>query len=210
MRTSIALSLASLLSAGLLLVSCGSGRARTNSTAAAAASTSAQIEAADAHLDGLNQSLVNFRGAGAGADLKGIYKNFTDNSGPVNKDITAVSTGARSIVQKARAQLEEWNKQNATITDAELRASSAKRSGDLRVATDALSASNAAFTTIGGDFTTQINDIKKVLDLDLTPAGVSNIKPTISKAVDSVASLKGAFADVAKKAKTISDLLASK
>jgi len=210
MRTSIVLSIASLFSAGLLLASCGSGIARTDSTVAAATSTSAQIEAAGAHLDGLNQSLVNFRGAGAGADLKAIYKSFTDNSGAVNKDITAVSTGASSIEQKARAQLEEWNKQNATIADAELRASSAKRSGDLRVATDALTASNTAFTTIGGDFTTQINDIKKVLDLDLTAAGISNIKPTISKAVDSVTSLRGAFADVAKKAKTISDMLASK
>lgn len=210
MRTSIVLSIVSLCSIGLLLASCGSGIARSNSTAAAATSTSAQIEAAAAHLDGLNQSLVNFRGAGAGADLKGIYKSFTDHSGAVNKDITAVSTGANSTEQKARAQLEEWNKQNATITDAELRASSAKRSGDLRVATDALSASNTAFTTIGADFTTQINDIKKVLDLDLTPAGISNIKPTISKAIDSVTSLKGAFTDVAKKAKTISDMLASK
>jgi len=142
--------------------------------------------------------------------LKAIYAGFTSNASAVTKDITDVSAGASSIEKKARTQLEEWNKQNATITNADVRAASAKRSGDLRIATDALAASNTAFTATGSTYATQINDIKKVLDLDLTLAGVENIKPIISKAIDSASSLKGAFADVAKHAKTISDMLASK
>jgi len=210
MRTPFALSIATLLGAGLLLAGCGGGTDRTDSTAAAATSTQETVQAAAIHLDALNQSLVNFRGAGAGADLKGIYASFTDNTAAVSKDITAVNSGASDIEAKARAQLEEWNKQNATITDADLRAASAKRSGELRIATDALAASNAAFGTTGSTFATQIADIKKVLDLDLTLQGVENIKPIIGKAVESVTSLKGGFADVAKHAKTISDMLVSK
>jgi hypothetical protein len=211
MRSSFSLSVVTLLGAGLLLSGCGGGgAARTESTAAAAASTSEKITEASQRLDSLSQTLVSFRGAGPTADLKGLYTTFETDSAAVNKALAEIAAGADSTEQNGRTQHEEWNKQTATITDPDLRASSAKRGGDLRMAIEALASSNTSFKSVSSAFTTQIGDIKKVLDLDLTVAGIENIKPSINKAVESVSGLKTATADVAEKSKAITDLLATK
>lgn len=194
----------------LTLAGCSTGQQRTSSTSSAAANTSTLVTTAGIHLDSLTQSMSNLRGAVPGADLKALFKAFGSDSDAVSKSITAVGSSADTTEQKGRTQLEEWNKQTATVQDPDLRAATAKRGGELRTAIEALAASNSSFKKIGAAFTGQIGDIRKVLDLDLTLAGISSIKPTITKAIDSVGGLKGAFNDVAAKSKAITDLLATK
>jgi hypothetical protein len=208
MRTTLTLSLVSLFGLGVFLTGCG--ETRTEGTATASAATEAKVGESNNHLDGLSQSLVGLRGASAGADLKGLYKSFTTNREEVIAAIASVSSSAATVEQNGRVHLQEWNQQIATLQDPDLRVASAKRSGALRIALDELAASSAVFKGVGSDFTAQINEINRVLGLDLTVEGINHLKPSISKAVESVQVLRESFADVARKSKVITDMLAAK
>lgn len=208
MRQVLVLPLVPLLS--VALIGCGGGQARSDSTAATAAATSASVQEAGLSLDGLTQALTNFRGASASADLKQIYKSFASEHDAVAKAIAAVTKGATSTEAKARAQLDEWNKLTATIQDPELRASTTTRSASLRTAVEELASSHGVFKSTSGAFLTRIGDIRKVLDLDLTTGGIAAIKPSLTKAIDATGGMKTGIADLAAKVKTITDLLARK
>ena len=210
MRTTFALPLVALLSCGVLITGCGGGTERTQNTVGAASATVAKVDAARIHLDGLTQTLTNFRGATAGADLKGLYKSFLSQHDNVTSAVNAVNASADATEAKGNTQLTEWNKQISTIQDEDLRAASAKRSSDLRMALTNLTTSKSSFATVSSGVLGQLGDIKKALDADLTTAGVTGIKPTLSKVVESMGNLKSSFLDVSAKAKVITDLLASK
>jgi hypothetical protein len=105
----------------LLLASCGGGQSRTNNTATMAATTATSLQNAGLSLDSLVQNLTNFRGATATADLKNIYKSFVGDHDAVSKSIAMATKSAEGTEASARAQLEAWNKEIATIQDPELR-----------------------------------------------------------------------------------------
>jgi len=210
MRLVLILSLAILSGVSLAVSGCGGGQARTEGTAASATATAAKVEQAGVHLDALTQSMTNIREISMGTDLKVVYKAFANDHAAVTNDVVAINKGIEATETKARSQADEWNRQNATIQDPELRAATAKRLTELRLAVDGLIASSGQFQSVSGAYLVRTAEIKRVLDVDLTTGGIAAIKPSLTKAIDGVGSLTTSFADVSAKVKAIVDMLAAK
>jgi|GEM_PF-5332334 len=195
-----ALFFALLLALPLLIVagcsSSGQARASTASTAVTTATGTAQDIAR--HVDAVVTALAPFQ-SGQG-DLKKAYTSLAQADTGLAKAIKAVNTDTRRVRQAGDRYAADWDKRIATITDADIAASSRERQDQLRAGLERLAIADTDFQTTTAGFMTQLKDVRTALDLDLSAGGVAALRNAVAATVAAAPAVK-------QKASALSDRL---
>ncbi len=198
-----AVALASLALIPVGLVGCGNGQDRNTATVKASSSVAGEVSEAARELDQVQSGLKRVQDSSDGSDLKKSYGEVKSHASALKSSLGDVASSSDSAVSAGRKQISEWHQQADTFTDAELRNSSNKREGDLRVAVDALAGSNSTLKTARDSYEADLAQTLKALDLDLSQPGVASAKHIIGKLVDDEAGLRKALTDVSEKSSAL-------
>jgi len=166
--------------------SSGQARASTASQAITAATSAAQDVAR--HVDAVVTALAPFQ-SGQG-DLKKAYQMLTQADTGLANAITGVNTDTRRVRQAGDRYAADWDKRIASITDADIAASSRERQDQLRAGIERLAIADTDFQTTTAGFMTQLKDVRTALDLDLSAGGVAGLRNAVAATVAAAPAVK--------------------
>jgi hypothetical protein len=199
MNYSLPLTLSLLALTGLMLTDCGSGQDRNAATTKATAVVPIDVTKSKQELDQVVASLRNLRDASDTADLKKLYGDLKLNRGQWNDSLNDVLSSSENAIKTGKDQIALWHAQADGFSDPELRNASSKREGDFRVVVDALTTSRMSLVSVSDVFNAQLNQVIQALDLDLSHAATTSIKPVLGRLVDAEGNERFALSDVSAK-----------
>ncbi len=166
---------------------------------AAAAPVAAQSKASAKSVDSLNavlkelqkgraqvQSAMDSLGAlssGGDANLKKNYDNYTKQVSALNKTKETASARAEDMKVRREAYLAEWQKKSQEVTDPEIQAHMQARAEEVKKVFEGMQPAAQAIRETFPPFLAKLNDIQKLLSVDLSAAGVASAAPIGQKAV---------------------------
>lgn len=209
MIRSISMSLTAIAIASCVLGGCGTAQERNTATINATASIPIDATRAKQDLDQVLHALEALRKAGDTADLKGLQGDLKSRTAVLHESLADLDTSSMGAITTGKDQITQWRKQADGFTDAELRNASNKREAGLRQAVDDLAASRTTFMTTKTAFGSQLDQVVKALDLDLTNKGIQSIKGVVSTLVDDESTLRGTIDDVSTKSRAVHERVAS-
>jgi hypothetical protein len=129
-------------------------------------------------------------------DVKPQYKKYLDNVGKLEAQIKKGRGEREAMRTQAQAYFAKWEQDIQTLQNEELK----------KVAIARRDAMMASFQKINDEFgkakptfqlfMNNLKEIQKALDFDLTPGGITAIKPVVGKVQDEVADVKKNIANV--------------
>lgn len=203
MIKSISLSLATIAIASCVLTGCGTGQDRNTATIKATATIPIDATKAKQDLDKVVSALENIKKASDTANLKELHGDLKSQAARLHGSMADLDASSTSAITTGKDQIAQWHKQADGFTDAELRNSSGKREANLRQTVDELATSRQSFMTTQTAFGSQLDQVVKALDLDLTQKGIQSIKGVISKLVEDESTLRSSINDVSSKSQAV-------
>lgn len=117
-----------------------------------------------------------------GADLKALYSTFVDDVGVITETAQKLKQETRDFKMLFKKRFDSWKMSLNLITDEDLREDSRDRMEDqLEEYEDFFELLDDA-ETIMDPLATKLANIKKFLDLDLSPSSVEDVKKYIKRA----------------------------
>jgi len=166
---------------------------------AAAAPVVAQSKASAKSVDSLNAVLKELQKArgqvqsamdsltalasGGDANLKKNYDNYTKQVSGLNKTKETASARAEDMKARREAYLAEWQKKSQEVTDPEIQAHMQARAEEVKKVFESMQPAGQAIRETFPPFLAKLNDIQKLLSVDLSAAGVASAAPIGQKAV---------------------------
>jgi hypothetical protein len=190
-----------------VLGGCGTGQDRNTATINATASIPIDATKAKQDLDKVVNALEKMRKASDTANLKELHGDLRSQASELRGSLADLDASSLAAITTGKDQITQWHKQADGFTDAELRNASNKREAGLRQGVDELAASRQTFMTTNTAFGSQLDQVVKALDLDLTQQGVQSIKGVISKLVDDESTLRSSINDVTKKSRAVHEMV---
>ncbi len=131
----------------------------------------------------INSTLTNLNAMQQeGADLKTLYATLVENVATITDMSQRLKTGSRNFKTLYKQRYDAWKMSLNQITDEDLRDDSRERMEDqMEKYEDFFELLNDA-ETIMDPLATKLANIKKFLDLDLTPASVEGVAKYIDRA----------------------------
>jgi hypothetical protein len=122
--------------------------------------------------------------SGGDANLAKNYKTYTKEVDGMTK--TAETTKARAEDMKTRreAYLAEWEKKKQEVTSPEIQAHMQARAEQIKATFEGLQPAGDALREAFPPFLTELQDIQKLLSVDLSASGVAAAAPIGQKAVE--------------------------
>ena len=143
------------------------------------------------------------------ADLK---PQFHDFSAGLDNLVAAVKRAEAARTQFARSNaafLAAWTRQLTNITNAQVRSSSETRKAEVSKQVDAASARCEQTQSALRSLVNYLQDIRKALSIDLTPAGIESAKPLVSNANTTASKVQTDLAQTVTDLKALSAQMSS-
>jgi len=182
-----------LCGAAIVLVGCQSSEGRQAKVARRAISSldTTRQELVKADLD-VNQTLASMDELTTGQPqyLKQAYKAFTTEVSDTAKQSREAQERADQMRDRWQDYIASWEKEVDRLDNEQLRAGATERRQTVRESYNRLRDQARELQTAYEPFLRQLQEIRKALALDLTPAGVEAAKPAMETARQTGANLK--------------------
>lgn len=189
--------LAPLLIIVLIVVAGCSSSGQDRAATAARSVDTATLQAQDLgrHVDAVVNALAPLQ-SGQG-DLKKAYEALTRAATNLETAVASVNTEIKAARSAGDRYAADWEKRLATVTDADIVATSSERLDQLRAGLERLALADSDFTTNATGFTTQLKDLRTALDLDLSVGGVASLRNATAAVIAAAPALKQRAATLA-------------
>jgi chromosome segregation ATPase len=131
----------------------------------------AKVDAVVAAMDQLSTS----------SDLQKAFNNFRSKLEDLEKSSEDARKRAQAMRQNAQAYITKWQQEMATINDPSIRAAAAQRREAVRANFEQVKTDAQAAREAYDPFLAHLKEIQHVLSIDLTPANVQALKPTMDE-----------------------------
>ena len=121
--------------------------------------------------------------SGGEANLTKNYNTFTKQVSGLNKTREAVKARAEDVTARREAYLAEWQKKSQEVTNPEIQAHMQQRAEQVKAVMESLAPAGDALREAFPPFFSDLNDVQKMLSVDLSPQGVAAAKPIAEKVV---------------------------
>ncbi len=213
MNRAISLAVASSLSIALLAACASSGRSSAESTVTGlgelrgdATAGKTQIKTTIATMDQIEKS--------ESGDLKPLYDSFKKEVANLESLASKARSNGQAMREKGAAYFKTWEEQLGTMTNEDIKKRSEERRKELNALYAELTKSMDACRTSYDKLSTNLSDITKALDLDLSKNGVKNLATPMKSARTNAADVDKAISAVEKNldalAKEMSSIQAAK
>jgi chromosome segregation ATPase len=169
--------------------------------------TSSRLDAFSANIEKLQRTVADVSASlgqvveTASTDPKPAFKEFSKHAGALEES----TKKARANLDKAQAEgaklFEAWTKNLDTISDEDIRESSAERRDQLQKALGAVADEAAPALTDLEAYVATTKDLHTYLSQDLTPSGIKGISGKADDLADSAESITSDLDDVVDEAK---------
>lgn len=137
------------------------------------------------------------------ADLRPQYKQFTANLNDVESAAKDIASARRSMAEKSKQFFAAWDAQLAQINNEDIKARSQARKDEVSQRLESIKRSYTEAETTFSPFLSELQDIRKYLSVDLTPAGLAAIQSTVTKADADAAKLTATITQLAEQFKSL-------
>jgi len=201
-------------SAALLVASCILGGCSDSDRQATTTRTAAvvPVEAGNAkkELQEVVTSLKNLSIAEDTVRIRVLQTDLKNQTSNLRSGLAELDASVMATIAAGNSQLSSWRTEAAGITDADMRAGSTKREGVLRKAVDDLRTSHTNYVTANRAYLSQLDEMIKTLDLDLTKQGVKSVRASMARlSDDDEASLASSINQVTEKSQAVSSAINS-
>ena len=168
-----------------LLVSVAPVAAQSKASAKSVDSLNAVIKQLTKAKDQVKSAMdsLNALTAGGDANLKKNYDNFAKQVAGLNKTKQAASSRAEDMKARREAYLAEWQKKSQEVTNPDIQAHMQARAEEVKKTFEGMQPAADSLREAFPPFLSDLNDIQKLLSVDLSAAGVSSAAPIGQKAV---------------------------
>jgi chromosome segregation ATPase len=148
-----------------------------------------QADSTAMHMDDMRASVVALKGEvdavatslakvveQADVDPKAPFEQYTKNVSAMQDRLDRAESNLKSMKEQGQAYFAEWQKQNATISDPDLKKQADERREKLSKAIAEVSEAMQAASTELKPYSKESGDVQTYLKNDLTPAGVKSVK----------------------------------
>lgn len=143
-------------------------------------------------------------------DLTKPYEKYVDELEDLESHAKSVRKESDDLREKGQAYFEAWQKDMAAITNESLKKQSEERKEELKAAYAKIDEIKADSRKMFDTFLTNLQDIRKYLDTDLTPAGVQGIASMIEEANKESADVKTRIKELNEIIDKVKDAMTSK
>jgi chromosome segregation ATPase len=126
---------------------------------------------------------LNALSSGGDANLKKNYDNFSKQVAGLNKTKETASARAEDMKSRREAYLAEWDKKSKEVTNPEIQAHMQARAEEVKKTFETMQPAAQSLREAFPPFLSDLNDIQKLLSVDLSSAGVASAAPIGQKAV---------------------------
>jgi len=137
------------------------------------------------------------------ADLRPQYKQFTANLSDVEAASKDIGSARRSMGEKSKQFFAAWDAQLAQINNEDIKARSQARKDAVSQQLESIKRSYTEAEASFRPFVGELQDIRKYLSVDLTPAGLTAIQSTVTKADADAAKLTATITQLAEQFKAL-------
>jgi chromosome segregation ATPase len=155
----------------------------------------AQIDKTQAALD----ELVNK----PQADLRPQFKQFTAQLRDVESAAKEIAAARRSMGEKSKEFFATWDAQLAKINNEDIKARSQARKDEVAQRMEAIKRSYTEAEIAFRPFMSELQDVQKYLEVDLTAGGLAAIKGTVAKSKIDAAPLTTSITQLAEQFKAL-------
>lgn len=183
------------LAVSLCACKSGDSHSRAESTAATMDQMGGVVAKARASAEAVGKSLRSVVDT-ADSDPAPAFAQFKRDLESMKSSRDDLYARDRSVQSQGRAYLAEWEKSNATIEDAELKETAEERRMKLQEALASLEKPMGALRAGLDPVLSSLEDLRKVLAADLTPAGIDAVASKAKSARSRAADLEELFDDL--------------
>lgn len=130
-------------------------------------------------------------------DLRPQFKQFNAHLNDVESAAKDIGDARRSMGEKSKEFFAAWDAELALINNEDIKARSQARKTEVTTQLDNIKRSYTEAEVAFRPLMSELQDIKKYLSVDLTPAGIAAIQPTVAKAKMNAAGLTGKISQLA-------------
>lgn len=197
MKRNLSLASLALLVVTLSLLGCTSGAAHTRGDSTSSSLDSMAGLAAKARSSSLEagstlQAVID----SARTDPASAFTKFKDQVAALKSSRDALYSKDAALKSLGSSYLAEWEKNNATIADADLKQVGEQRRADLQAALADVDKPMTALRTRLDSFVAGVEDMQKYLSSDLTPAGIDAVSGKAKKFGKEAKGLEDLFEDL--------------
>lgn len=196
-------SLALIGAALLFLGACSSGYKEGAKTSESVMTAAQEIETGRTQIDKVVASLDKLTSASPGQDLRPLFKEYSTNLDKLDSIAKAVKKRAEEMRAKGAAYFKEWDAQVATINNEDIKTQSAERRTQVEAAFRRISEKSQTLKDAYQPMMSNLQDIRTALNNDLTPTGVSGIRPIANQIASQAIAVKNAAGEVAAEFKAL-------
>jgi hypothetical protein len=178
-----------LISSALVWGGCSStGVERAEDTAVSMQSATANIEKGKTLIDKTMASLHKVQES-AGTDPRSAFKEYTDNVDDVEAAGIQVHKTAKNMKANSKDYYQTWQKELSGMNNEQLKSISSARQAESLATFEKVSGGYNGVVEAYKPFLKDLKDIRTYLSNDLTPGGISAVKPVADSATKNAAAL---------------------
>lgn len=125
---------------------------------------------------------MNALASGGGADMKSNYARFSQALAETQRQREMARRRGADMREQADAYIAAWEREMAGVDNPELRAGAEARRQKVRANFESIRTAAQATRDAYEPYIKDLQDIEKVLAMDLTPQGVQTVRPAMDKA----------------------------
>ena len=186
-----------LVTVGVLSVGCSSsGYAKGDKTAANIQKAADRIDELPGEIEealGSLSQLVNH----PEPDLRPQFKAFSKNLKVVESSADHIAAARKAMADSEQKFFDKWDEQLAEIHNEDIKARSQSRKEEVRQKMMAIKQRYEEGEQGFKPFVADLRDVQRALSIDLTPEGVSTVRPIVGKAMQDVGPLNDSIQQLA-------------
>jgi chromosome segregation ATPase len=198
MKRCIPTFLASAVAVATLAACAATGRSTAESTVTGIQNLRADAEQGKAQVKSTIDSMTALENA-EGGDLKPRYDAFVTETKRLESLASKAKSNGQAMRERGAAYFKTWEEQLGTMTDPDIKKRSEERrtelNGHYAELTKSMDACRAAYEKLS----TNLTDIKKALDVDLSVNGVKSLSSPMKSARSNATALTSSIEDVEEK-----------
>ena len=151
------------------------------------ASTKASIGKAQAQVDDVLKSLNELS---SGRDLRAAFQSYTTSVGDMRMMAKRAADRAKTMRERQDAMITKWQEEMSTLSDPNLKSTLEQRREAVRANYEQVRSAGQDVRDAYDPFIAKLGEIEKALSINLTPATVNGIRPTLDQAQSDGRALK--------------------
>ena len=143
------------------------------------------------------------------ADLRPQYNKYLDNLGKLEAQIKKGREERTAMRTQAEAYFAKWENDIQTIQNEEIKKAAQSRRDTMKASFQKINVEFSKAKPVFDVFMRDLKEIQKALDFDLTPGGITVIKPIVGKAKEEAATVKTNIATIRAELSRVSSEMAA-